>query len=270
MHQLLRFPAYYWRARTAFSMHSPILYAFCGQVLDDGRQFYAFEEIEAWRAALLSDDRTLDILDLGSGGRHQPVQQRAIRSVAEQSVSPPWKGRMLFRTMCWWKPDLIVELGTSLGISTAYLAMARSTTPVVTIDGAEQLHEIARKGWKDLDIRNITTITSSFSEALVQLPWRNSQRPAIYLDGDHDPTRVLALLEEIRLFANQPFLVIIDDIRWSSAMWTGWNQWQARFPYGAWVDLFQMGIWIHDPAFLQQQRQTLIPRQYKPFRLGWI
>lgn len=251
-------------------MHSPILYAFCEQVLDDDRHYYAFEEIEAWRAALVQDGRMLDILDLGTGRRMQPITRRTIWSVAEHSLSPPWKGQLLFRTISWWKPDLIVELGTSLGVSTAYLAKAGSRTPVVTIDGAEQLQQLAREGWTALGIQNITSFTAPFTEALLRIPWRDSQRPLIYLDGDHEPAKVQSLLQEIKLLANQPFLIVMDDIRSSTEMWTVWKDCKANFPSGAWLDLFEMGIWIHDPAFLQKQDQTLISRRFKPIRFGWI
>jgi hypothetical protein len=53
-------------------------------------------------------------------------------------------------------------------------------------------------------------------------------------------------------------------------MWAGWQTWRSAFHTGAWLDLYQVGIWIHDPAFLEPQVQTLIPSRLKPVHQGWI
>ncbi len=270
MFKLLQLFRYYWRARTAYSMHSPSLYAFCRAVLDDTRSYYAFEEIEVWRQAMLQDGRAFHTVDLGAGSQTDQKPTRSISSIAKTSLSQPWKCRALFRTVVWWKPDLILEFGTSLGISTAYLAKASTSTPVITVDGSAGHLHLARQIWSNLGLETIVDRNQPFEEAIEHIPWSQYSRVLIYLDGDHRPDRVKLILQEIQEKATQPFMVIIDDIRWSKDMWTGWQEWTSTFHSGAWLDLYQAGIWIQDPAFLEPQIQTLIPARLKPIHQGWM
>ncbi len=251
-------------------MHSPVLYAFCRQVLDDRRTYYAFEEIEAWRQHLLHDHTEIDVVDHGTGRALEGSSNRMISQIAATSLSQPWKSRFLFRTVLWWKPQFILELGTSLGISSAYLSSASSSTRLVTVDGSANQLQTARKGWDLLGLKQIEAWHMTFQDAMKMIPWQRHDRMLIYLDGDHRPERVLEILRELHQKANQPFLVIIDDIRWSEDMWRGWQEWTKIFASGAWLDLFQVGIWIQDPVFLEPQDQTLIPSRLKPIHLGWI
>ncbi|MCF8236593.1 MAG: class I SAM-dependent methyltransferase [Saprospiraceae bacterium] len=270
MFKLIQLFTYYWQARTAYSMHSPLLYSFCREVLDDRRSFYAFEEIEIWRYHLLHESSELHVVDLGAGGQDALDQNRIVSSIAKTSLSPPWKCRYLFRMVLWWKPDLLLEFGTSLGVSTAYLAAASIHTPLITVDGSDSHLQLARKGWNKLGLDHIEEWNLSFQQAIQRIPWDQHGRILIYLDGDHRPARVLEILQTIQEKTRHPFLVIIDDIRWSDDMWAGWQEWRSAFQSGAWLDLYQVGIWIQDPAFLEPQIQTLIPSRLKPIHQGWI
>ena len=218
----------------------------------------------------MADTRSISITDLGKGGAVNPNQNRTIADVARKSVSPRWKCQVLARMASWWQPGLIVELGTSLGISSAYLAVTCPSTPVITVDGSEELHNEAVKGWSQLGITNIDPITLPFQAVLKTITWKKFSQPLIYLDGDHHPDHVHKILQFLATHCPQPFMVIIDDIRWSREMWTGWNEWSSEFQTSVWIDLFQLGVWICDPAVIQSQHQTLIPSRFKPLRLGWL
>ncbi|MBK7343380.1 MAG: class I SAM-dependent methyltransferase [Saprospiraceae bacterium] len=251
-------------------MHSPILYAFCRQVLDDRRSFYAFDELEGWRKQLLSNQEQIQRADFGAGSKILSSPNQSVSAIAKSSLSQPWKCRFLFRLVQWWHPDLIVEFGTSLGISTAYMSASCKPCPIITIDGDSKLQMVAQTGWVHLGLNHIEPWHSSFEDALLRVPWSKPDRLLIFLDGDHRPDRIEAILHHIYSHSRTPFIVILDDIRWSEEMWAGWCKWIRQWPVGAWLDLFQGGIWIHDPAFQDMQHQVLIPSRFKPLRFGWI
>ncbi len=270
MFRLIQLLLYYWHARTAYSMHSPMLYSFCRQVLDDTRTFYAFIEMELWRKKLLVNQTEIQRVDLGAGNTNQSGGALTISHIAQTSLSQPWKCRYLFRIVLWWKPDLILELGTSLGVSAGYLASADKRCPLITLDGDPSFHQQARHGWQIFGLDHIQSQNCAFEDGLNNITWKDTRRLLVFLDGDHRPEKVEAILDHIYLRATKPFIVILDDIRWSPAMWAGWQRWQKKWSVGAWLDLFQGGIWICDPIFREVQYQTLIPSRFKPLRTGWI
>ena len=48
-----QFLSFYWSADTIYQLHSPFVYEFARQVLEDDRQFYAFRQFEHLRELLL-------------------------------------------------------------------------------------------------------------------------------------------------------------------------------------------------------------------------
>jgi predicted O-methyltransferase YrrM len=270
MATLRGFPAWYVRAHTAFSVHSPLLYSLCRDVLDDDRWYYAFDALEQWRNRLIATRGKIRMDGLAGA---LPATDGSMRTLADElrrSASPPWKGRFLFRLALWWRPEHIIEFGTNLGIGTAYLAAARPATPLHTLEQSGPALGVARELWTGLGLTNIHAIQGSFVQGLRQLPDQWPERGLYYIDGDHRPESVWMLLEHIRQHAKPPFLVVVDDIRWSEDMYSGWQAWPAQFPQGAWIDHYQGGLWIADPAFLEPVQMALIPRRFKPLRFGWI
>jgi predicted O-methyltransferase YrrM len=269
MARLQRLISWYWQAKTAFSVHSPLVYHFCESVLDDHRWYYAFESIEVERSRLRQDTTLIQNTGYGAGSRVKIADENEVRTILQASSSQPWKGRLLFRICKWWQPDTIIEFGTSLGISSAYLASARQSATMYTVDGNAAGLSIAQSLWHAIQLTNIHSIHARFQDAWQQIPDLNKKRVLIFLDGDHQSEHVGQMLAEIAQHCTKPYLVIIDDIRWSADMENGWHRWSTSYG-GAWLDLFQAGIWISDEAFLEPIKMNLIPRRFKPIRLGWI
>lgn len=266
MHRTAQLLRWYTASRTAFSVHSPLLYSFCTEVLDDDRCYYAFEPIERQRSLLLESGGSQILTDLAGASLPGPVK---LADSISRASSPAWKGQFLFRLAKWWQPDAILEVGTHVGLATSYLAAARKHTPVWTIDQSAQAHTLAGRLWESLALDQIRPITAPACRGLEEVDWSHGRKWLVYLDADHRSSSVEEMLRYLETRLERPFLVVIDDIRWSDDMFAGWSRWHT-LRTGAWIDLFQGGLWIADDAFLEPVHMSLIPRKWKPLRLGWI
>lgn len=266
MTRITHFFHWYSRSRTAFSVHSPLLYSFCSDVLDDDRNYYAFENIEEQRLRLLSSNGYRSLTDLGGTASGHPV---TLAESLRRSASPPWKGKFLFRLAKWWGPDAILETGTHLGFATAYMASAREGVPVWTIDQSAQAQDIAQDLWQSLGLAQVNPICRELIPGLEEVNWSHGKKWLVYLDADHRSESVEEVLRYLEVKLQRPYCVVIDDIRWSDDMYRGWKKWSSTGG-GAWIDLFQGGLRIADDSFLQPVHMCLIPRKWKPLRMGWI
>jgi len=61
---------------------------------------------------------------LGAGSRLGAYRSRTIGSIARTSAKPAKYGQLLFRLAQRFQPKTVFDLGTSLGLTTAYLAKA--------------------------------------------------------------------------------------------------------------------------------------------------
>ena len=80
-------------------------------------------------------------------------------------------------------PEIIVELGTSVGISTMYMAAANPNSKVYTIEGEESILAIARNRFKQMGFTNIEPIAGNFDVQLPELIKRISTIDFAFIDG---------------------------------------------------------------------------------------
>jgi hypothetical protein len=111
-------------ANTRHGTHSPFVYKLLDEVIYDNRHFYSFDAIEAIRNSLLSRTDKIKILDLGAGSTINKNPERSISDLAKNSAKSADLGRLMFRLVNHFQPKTMVELGTSLGVSTLYQALA--------------------------------------------------------------------------------------------------------------------------------------------------
>lgn len=109
-----------------FGIHSPLIFNFIQYVLKESYPYYVFEKIEKIREKNLSDNRTIEVKDFGCGKNGT----RKISSIASKALKQPKQAQLLFRIIHYFKFEKIIELGTSLGISTLYMAAASSKKAV--------------------------------------------------------------------------------------------------------------------------------------------
>ena len=79
----------------------------------------------------------------------------------------------------------ILELGTNLGLGTLYLANSEHCKRVVTIEGCPTLSQMAKNGFKQLGISNITIINDRFEPALPKALADMPSLDMLFIDGNH-------------------------------------------------------------------------------------
>lgn len=179
--------------------------------------------------------------DLGAGSRLWR-RRRSVASIARYSGISERKGRILFHTIRWLQPGRMLELGTSLGLSTLYMALASPESRIFTLEGHSGLASIAEATFKNLGLHNITVIRSSFEEGLGDALAELGGVDFVFIDGDHRYFSTIRAVDSIIAQAKPPFVIAIDDIRWSGEMKAAWNQIRHNAYLRLNLDLFDMGM----------------------------
>ncbi len=79
----------------------------------------------------------------------------------------------------------IVEFGTSLGISTMYMASGCPEAVVYTMEGCPETARIAQENFNDAGLKNIKLMNGSFDELLPEFKSMNVQPGLVFIDGNH-------------------------------------------------------------------------------------
>ncbi len=198
--------------------------------------------IEETRKRLLSDKRYLEITDLGAGSEMNKSIKRKVTEITRKSSVPAKYGVLLSNMAAEFGGPHIIELGTSTGISTMYMAASSPGTPVSTIEGCQSLAGIADENFLSAGIRNVNVFTGSFDEILPALIERKIKPGLVFIDGNHRKIPTLKYFELIANQADDKTVVILDDINYSSEMASAWDQIKTHEKVSVSIDLNRMGI----------------------------
>ena len=129
-----KYISYKKKAVSKHKVHSPFVFDLIVDVFENENSYYSFPAVELIRKKLLLTKRTLTVEDMGAGSRVFKSNQRKIKDIVKYSAQKPKYAQLLFKLVNYYQPNTILELGTSLGLTTAYLAKARKKAKVYTLD----------------------------------------------------------------------------------------------------------------------------------------
>lgn len=237
-----------------YGIHSPFVYDLVSSVLNDNRYYYAYEKIERIKKNLLQDKRTLIVNDFGAGSSKNGNENKIISAIAVKAVSKQNFGRLLFRLANYYNARTIFEMGSSLGISTAYLASADKLSSVISMEGSSEISGIAKETFRLLELENIRLVTGKFDEKLDILITENPPADLVFIDGNHRKKPVLEYFEKFLNKISNSSLIIIHDIHWSREMEEAWDTIQQHPKVKMSIDIFSAGlVFFRDEFQVKQQ-----------------
>jgi predicted O-methyltransferase YrrM len=267
---LLRYLQFFVKARTRYDLHAPFAFRFAEEVLEDDRQFYAFEDIELIRRGLLKNKRLITIKDHGAGSLVNSASQRTVENIAQYSAISPESGQFLFRLVRFVKPKQMLELGTSLGISAAYQASAVHSAEMISIEGCPQTAAFARKNLARLGIKNIQIQQGVFEEQLPKALQQLGKLDYLYIDGDHRRGASLSYFATCLPYLHTNSVVVLADIHWSDEMEMAWKELQNHEQVSLSIDLFHFGLLFFRTEQKARTNLRLIEAKYKLWRTGFF
>lgn len=243
----------YWlKAKSAHGTHSPFVYDFIKNIVEDKRHFYAFDEIKNLRKTLYQNIHVVEVEDFGAGSLLSASTKRRISDIAKNAGRNEVFGKILFRMVNHYQLKNIIELGTSLGIGTSYLAMANQQANIQTIEGSKNIAQEARKNLAFLAIKNVTQHIGQFDDLLLPMLQQQSF-DLLFVDGNHRKEPTLKYFKMALPFIHENSIMIFDDIHWSAGMQEAWEEIKNHSQVTYSLDLFYFGIVFFKQDFKEKQ-----------------
>lgn len=231
-------------------MHSPFVFDFIKNVLPDKKEI-SFELIEELRTKLLQDETVIEVEDFGAGSAVMKNNNRKIRHIAASSLKKPKYARLLHRIIHYYKATSVLELGTSLGITTAYMAAVPGVN-VQTLEGAAHIADVAYLNFQFLGLKNICITKGNFDQTLSTV-LQQSKYDFIFIDGNHRKLPTLEYFKKILPHVNENTIIVFDDIHWSAEMEEAWDIICKDETITLSIDLFFVGIVFFRKEFKVKQ-----------------
>lgn len=231
------------------SVHSPFFYDLYTKLVTKKHKD-RLPALEDLRRDLEANKTVLSVEDFGSGAAPQP-RQRTIREIAQSSLSPERWALFYHDLLHYVKANRVVELGTSLGLTTLYLAQKKDAT-IYTFEGSHAVANVALTNFEWAGRQNIKLIEGNLNQTLHRFLEPTDKIDFVLMDANH---RYVPTLEYYRLLTRRlksSSVVVIDDIHRSEEMEKAWNEIRTdTLVYGS-IDLFRCGLLFFDPALNKQ------------------
>ena len=239
-------------------VHSPYLFEWVRMVMSDKHAYRVWEDIESVRARMLVSDQVVEFVDYGSGvGRkgEGAKGEKRVKDIAKGSLARAKYAQMLFRLVNWLGHQLreenrgltIVELGTSLGVTTAYLAGVDTRDKVYTYEGCEAVAKIAKENWNVLGMNNISCLVGPIDAE--QLRGGFGYIDVAFVDANHTYEASMRYFDVLAQKVHEKSVVVMDDIHHSEEMERAWKEICADERVTSTIDLYQMGLVFFDKHY---------------------
>jgi|WetSurMetagenome_2_1015567.scaffolds.fasta_scaffold02659_9 predicted O-methyltransferase YrrM len=224
---------------------------------------HASEEL---RREMLNDNRWVRVTDLGTGGWGS--RERRLCDIASRAAVPPRQGAMLARIAAAAMADTnaednaIIELGTSLGISTLCLAAAAPQNRLITIEGCPALSELAKENFCRYGYENIRQINDDFRNALEKLKKEGVRAGFAYIDGNHTGDALREYFNTLMDMSGEKMTIVADDIHLNRSMYKGWQSIKHDKRIAVSVELSHFGLLFKNNQPLQDASISGVNKNY--------
>lgn len=233
-------------------VHSPFVFDLINHVIYSDQEYYDFEKLNSFFEKVRNNEQTVQIIDYGAGSKKKNNSFKKVGEIAKVAGKNKQQGELLFKLVNYFNPKKIIELGTSVGIGSAYMASASKKNELITIEGNPNLVMIAKKNFEHLGLNNIKCIEGNFDLKLPEILTNIEQVDFVHFDGNHKKEPTLNYFNQCINKHHSKTVFIFDDIHWSKEMEAAWEIIKNHPKVTVTVDLFYMGLVFFKPEQAKQ------------------
>ena len=232
------------KSGSGYQADYPFINDLVKHVIQNQAHHEVYHLIGQLRKRLLQKTQVIESTDFGSGAGNRSYKLNFVRvaSIVKNSAISERCGMVLFRLVEYFKPQTIIELGTSVGISTLYLAMAKQDAKVITLEGCTTKSEQAAANFSAMKLENIIQHIGRFDIVLPQVINETPQADLVFIDGNHTYDATMANFSALLAISHPETVFVFDDIHWSAGMQRAWDEISGHERVSLSIDLFRMGI----------------------------
>lgn len=237
VHRIFSWLKYQKNASSKYYLHSPFVYQFYLNVLECADNDTLLK-IRHARQQLRQQNSSVHKIEFDTNRSTGSTTGYLERHVAVRHKY----GKLLYALSNYYQPVTVIELGTSLGISTAYLAAGNPSAMIYSADGNLHTTAIAAQLHRNLKLQNIELNNGLFDELLPNLLEKIKNPCLIYIDGNHTYEATLRYFKTCLPYMSSVCIMVFDDIYWSKEMTAAWHQIKQHPQVKLTIDVYQLGI----------------------------
>ncbi|MTH18093.1 class I SAM-dependent methyltransferase [Flavobacterium sp. LC2016-01] len=244
--QVKSYLKFLWKSKNEHAVHSPFVFNLLTKCFYDKKSKPEYSILKKYRKSLLENKKFIEVTDFGAGSKVFKSNRRQIAKIASTAGISSKRAELLFRVTNYFQPHNILEIGTSLGLATAALALGNKKAKVITLEGCRNTANVAQNQLTEFDCHNADSIVTEFDDYLqdiqLRLKTETETFDLIYFDGNHSKNATLKYFDLLLPTIENDSVWIFDDIHWSQEMEEAWEIIKNHPKVTVTIDTFQWGF----------------------------
>ncbi|PLW98965.1 MAG: SAM-dependent methyltransferase [Marinilabiliales bacterium] len=235
---------YLFKSKSRYVIHSPFVHQLIKEVFMDRGSNSDLKTLDDARKQMFQRTTAIETTDLGAGAGNKPYITliNPLGKIAKRRALDKKNLHLLYHLTRYFKPENILEFGTSAGISTSYIGKANDFKKFVTMEGCAVLASHAKNYFDSLNLSKIEIKVGNFDDILDKTLSGFEQLDMVFVDGNHRQHKTLDYFNKCLAKAHENSIFIFDDIHWSPEMEKAWEQIKKSERVHVSIDLYKMGI----------------------------
>lgn len=239
MHIIFAYIKFLWKSKNEHGVHSPFVFTLVTQCFYDRKRYPAYAMIKSFRTRIFQNKKSIKVTDFGAGSRVFSSEERKISAIAANAGISYHRSKVLNRLIRFFEIKKAVELGTSVGLATASMAIDNDVK-VISLEGCPETARVAMENLDFFKIKNVKIQLGNFEELL---PKYNSEKwDLVYFDGNHQKEATLQYFKLMLSTVHNDSVFIFDDIHWSKEMEEAWAEIKNHEKVTVTIDTFFWGL----------------------------
>ena len=231
-----------WNSKNEHGVHSPFVYDLVSQCFYDKKIYPEYKILKEYRKSLLQNKNFIQVTDFGAGSKIFKNNTRQIAKIAKTAGISKKRAELLFRMVRYFRPENMLEIGTSLGLATISLSLGNPESKIVTLEGCPNTLAISKNQFQLQNLKDIEFINTEFSNYLKSENLKSDIYNLIFFDGNHSKKATLEYFELLLSTITNDSVWIFDDIHWSQEMEEAWEVIKKHASVKVTIDTFHWGI----------------------------
>lgn len=227
------------RYRRGYGVHSPFVFNLITKVIEERCSYYSFNDIELIRKQLLFRD---EVIPCPKRGQTKRIRSRKIGDIVAREAIKPKHGALLFRLANYFKPQNILQVGTSVGLSTLYLTSYATGLRCIALEENPELATVARISWEKAARNPIDLRTGDYRKLLPGALEELGTVDFVFFNALSEQPDNVWLFNECMKQAHEGSVFVFEGIKSNRKMRELWKHIGTLPDVTVTVDLYAMGI----------------------------
>lgn len=222
-------------------IHSPFIFDLIRKVFNCKAPDESLEKVFLSYDKIKRSKQTLTYEEIGAGSSYKKHSRQKVGEIVKKSSITKKYGQLLYNLVKYFNSQNILELGTSVGMSTSFLAQANPKSNFTSIEGVLEKVKVAKNIAEELH-QNTKFVVGMFDDQLEKILEEYSRLDFVYIDGNHTKKSTLNYFYSCLGKIHSDTVFVFDDIHWSKGMEEAWNEIKNHKKVKLSVDIFRMGL----------------------------